>query len=266
MKAWTLQQLVEVQLFLVDGTYPAHVLNVADPDLSKSRKQHWRRQTKDLDVQDGVVVFKSLDDFGQLVVVPVVASDDDARVQAMWVDCHTNGGHSDVSKTYNKVRAGANCDALLWFCLLIARVGVLQINSRCYGITRAVVERLNKECETCACYNKLSTRETLKPIRTYGVWQHVQMDFVDYKAHAEANDEYKWLLTIVDTFSKYAFAFPTKDRSAPTVALILFNLFVTEGTPEVCHRDLQWLEHGQLMPASVLDRNRFCKATTAVSS
>ena len=47
----------------------------------------------------------------------------------------------------------------------------------------------------------------------------------------------KYILTIVDEFSRFLFAFPCKDLYASTVKRCLTELFVLFGTPGYVHSD-----------------------------
>jgi len=47
-----------------------------------------------------------------------------------------------------------------------------------------------------------------------GIDHQWQADLADMHTRASANDEYKWLLVVVDTFSKFAWAVPVKTKSA----------------------------------------------------
>ena len=42
-------------------------------------------------------------------------------------------------------------------------------------------------------------------------------DLVDMQAFSSFNKEFKYILTVIDVFNKYAWAVPIKDKSAATV-------------------------------------------------
>ena len=54
-----------------------------------------------------------------------------------------------------------------------------------------------------------------------GPKEQLQADLIDVKSHAKENDDYKYLLTIIDVFSKQAWAIPIKTKSATNVSQAL---------------------------------------------
>src|SRR5689334_19909083 len=54
-----------------------------------------------------------------------------------------------------------------------------------------------------------------------------QMDLVDMQKYSSENDDVRYLLTIIDVFSKYAHAIPLKDKTSRQVSTALFTLFTT---------------------------------------
>jgi len=58
----------------------------------------------------------------------------------------------------------------------------------------------------------------MKPVVSREPWTHLQIDLIDFHEFADVNDNYRWLLTCVCTFSKYLVAVPMKNKEATTVA------------------------------------------------
>ena len=54
-----------------------------------------------------------------------------------------------------------------------------------------------------------------------GPGDQLQADLIDVKSHAKKNDDYKYLLTIIDVFSKRAWAIPVKTKSGTNVSQAL---------------------------------------------
>ena len=52
-----------------------------------------------------------------------------------------------------------------------------------------------------------------------------QMDLIDLHQYADDNENIKYLLTIIDVFSKYAMVFPLENKKGESVAWILQILF-----------------------------------------
>ena len=80
---------------------------------------------------------------------------------------------------------------------------------------------------TCRCLKQrrpnLSTREPLQPILTTAPLQLVSIDFL----HLErSSGGYEYILLVVDHFTKYAQAYPTRNKTAVTAADKIFNDFI----------------------------------------
>ena len=60
---------------------------------------------------------------------------------------------------------------------------------------------------------------------------------VDFKGPLPTTSNNKFLLTVIDEYSRYPFAFPTKDTSAKSVIECLLQIFSLFGTPAFIHSD-----------------------------
>ena len=93
---------------------------------------------------------------------------------------------------------------------------------------------------TCKCLKQrppsLHTREPLQPIVTTAPLQMLSIDFV----HLErSSGGYEYILVLVDHFTKYAQAYPTRNKTAVTAADKIFNDFIPRfGFPEKLHHDM----------------------------
>lgn len=56
-----------------------------------------------------------------------------------------------------------------------------------------------------------------------------QIDLVEMIPYAKFNKAYKYLLTVIDTFSKFAYAEPIKNKSADNVLIAMKNIFKRAG-------------------------------------
>jgi hypothetical protein len=71
----------------------------------------------------------------------------------------------------------------------------------------------------------------LKPILSVGVMDRLQIDLKEFTFYQEWNDEYSYLLTVIDHFSGYPWAFPLFTKTAQEVSYHLINLFFMFGPP-----------------------------------
>ena len=97
------------------------------------------------------------------------------------------------------------------------------------------VKRVTSNCRICAelkpAFFKPSNPPLVKAVRPF---ERLSMDFKGPLPSATNN---KYFLTIVDEYSRFPFAFPCPDMSAPTVKNCLIDLFSLFGGPDFVHSD-----------------------------
>ena len=59
------------------------------------------------------------------------------------------------------------------------------------------------------------------------VWE---CDLLDVQAYAKYNDNYKYILSVIDIFSKFLFLVPVKTKSGPAVTTVFLSIF--DGDPK----------------------------------
>ena len=67
-------------------------------------------------------------------------------------------------------------------------------------------------------------------IYTKGIGYLYQIDLVDMKSHSTLNEDFNWLITCIDTFSKKAWVFPIKNKKGITITTALRSL-LTKNRP-----------------------------------
>jgi len=104
------------------------------------------------------------------------------------------------------------------------------------GVTRARVKAFLSRQQAYSLHKpapkKLVTR------RTYvgRIDQQWQADLADMQKLAKHNDGYKYILTCVDVFSKYAWAVPVKSKSATDMLTAMKELLMKRAAPRMCER------------------------------
>lgn len=76
-----------------------------------------------------------------------------------------------------------------------------------------------------------------KPIITEAPMTQLQMDLVDMSNYAKFNENTNFLLTVIDTHSKFAWVRPLKNKSAELVAYEMQNIIFQEGIPTIIQSD-----------------------------
>ena len=104
----------------------------------------------------------------------------------------TNSTHSGKNKTYTA------------------------LNQQFFGIKRQEVVFLLKHCKTCAQTKPKTARVPLHPIKTHSLFERIQIDLIDMSTTPDG--EYKWILHIVNHFSKFSSSFALRSKHAVEVA------------------------------------------------
>ena len=111
-------------------------------------------------------------------------------------------------------------------------------------------------------YFKILTKELHRPITrkfkrtqiiTTGIDDVWAADLADMHLFADENDDYKYILTVIDCFSRYAWAVPIKDKKGDTVLNALKDiiskskrkpnrLYVDQGKEFINKKTGEWLK------------------------
>ena len=131
---------------------------------------------------------------------------------------HEQFGHPGARRLFKLIQASKDRDALS--------------NSNLSEMCSTVV----KNCQICAevkpCWR---TPPSSSVVHATEPWQRLSMDFMTGKPVSQGG--YTNLLTIIDEYSRFLFAFPTKDRTSATVISCLKSLFQIFGPPQSLHSD-----------------------------
>ncbi|KAA5634568.1 transposase family protein, partial [Pseudomonas aeruginosa] len=97
---------------------------------------------------------------------------------------------------------------------------------------------MTKSCRTCSEIKPRFFRNTFddqrKLVKATAAFERLSIDF---KGPVPTNNNNKFILTVIDEFSRFPFAFPCSDVSSKTVIKHLNNLFMIFGMPSYVHSD-----------------------------
>jgi transposase InsO family protein len=121
------------------------------------------------------------------------------------------------------------------------------------------IKQLINKCNIC---NQLKPRFYKPPtgrlIQSTRPWERLSMDFIGPLQSTTAN---KYMLVIVDEYSRYPFAFPCHDITAETVIRHLLSLFSLFGSPSSIHAD-RGTQFESVKLLQFLERNGVIKTRT----
>jgi len=114
--------------------------------------------------------------------------------------------------------------------------------TRLYHYTRSMnlaysleeIRKVVSSCRICAEIKPRFFRHQGHLIKATQPFERLNMDF---KGPLPSNTRHKYLLVIVDEFSRFPFAYPCRDLSSQSVIVSLKNLFSLFGTPGYIHSD-----------------------------
>lgn len=107
-----------------------------------------------------------------------------------------------------------------------------------YGINRKEVAEVVGGCHQCEHSAPLThTVGPLRVITTKAPRERYQLDMVDLKSIKQYNKGYKFLLNIIDTYSKFLWSFPCMNKSSLIVVDCLEQVFRISGPCILLHSD-----------------------------
>ncbi|KAF9761541.1 SCAN domain-containing protein 3 [Nosema granulosis] len=119
--------------------------------------------------------------------------------------------------------------------------GMVRFEAKCndyfFKIPRDIIRKVVSECKVCIQSQPLKVKEKQIHIVASRPLERLQIDLIDMKQYKEANGQYVWILTVIDVYSKFAWAFPLVTKSAKEVVETLEDLFLMIGPPLILQSD-----------------------------
>src|SRR5438552_3363952 len=102
--------------------------------------------------------------------------------------------------------------------------GVARLRSAAKTGKNETAEWLKKQ-RTYTLHKPDRLRYSTRPYKTAEIDQQWQADLVEMIPYAHVNDDYKYMLTVIDLFSRYAWAKPIKDKTGKAVKHAFQEIF-----------------------------------------
>lgn len=98
-----------------------------------------------------------------------------------------------------------------------ASFGGVEKLSKYSGVSKKAVKQWLITQDTYTLHKPVKFKFRRRPVIAFGIGELLQADLVDMSKFAKYNNGIKFLLTILDVFSRYAYVFPLKNKSAKSV-------------------------------------------------
>src|SRR5271156_1787017 len=114
--------------------------------------------------------------------------------------------------------------------------GVHRLAHAAGATRRATMEWLRAQ-RPYTLHKPVRKRYSTRPYKSSEIDQHWQGDLVEMIQYANVNDSYRYILTLIDLFSRYAWAVPLRDKTANEVAAAFRQVFAQGRQPQRLQTD-----------------------------
>lgn len=193
------REIEEIKRYILEGTLPERVQN-----LHLSSKYRFKKQYRGYTVKD-----ESLYTPNGLKVVPL---EEQTRL---------------LKQLYNNPEISRkNVD-----------IFYKRIVKRYANITKDTVKEFLNDQESYQLTKKQVASRLSRPLIANEPKERYQVDFIILKDLSRYNSGYKYILVLMDIFSKYTLLWPTKTRQASSITEGLMTMFNAMGTPSILQGD-----------------------------
>ena len=105
------------------------------------------------------------------------------------------------------------------------------------NVSRRQVEQRIKNIEVVQMTMPVNENKIVKPIVSERPLQQIEIDLIDVSSISKHNDGITFLLTCIDTFSKFAWVEPLKNKTSKSIAFTLQQILCREGACEILSTD-----------------------------
>ena len=103
-------------------------------------------------------------------------------------------------------------------------------------VTHKKVKRYLESDDVYTLHKPVKRPKYYRRVYTKRIGYLYQADLIDVTQYGQENYGYKWMLLVIDTFSRYLWIFPMKNKRGESVTKALTN-FITYNTPEKFQTD-----------------------------
>src|SRR5277367_4382083 len=122
----------------------------------------------------------------------------DAQINDVYYDAENPGGYGGVAR----LRRAANTN-------------------------KVETDKFLKRQRTYTLHKPARLRYSTRPYKTAGIDQQWQADLVEMIPYEEVNDGYRYMLTVIDLFSRFAWAIPIKNKTGKEIMRAFRDIFAT---------------------------------------
>lgn len=123
----------------------------------------------------------------------------------------------------------------------------LYYHAKEHGYKMKQVKEFLKKQEVAQLHKPIGVAKSKAHILSFFLDSRWQADLIDMQQYSHANAGYKWILVIVDVFSRYGWTFKLKNKEGKSVSVALAELFETvhpallesDNGPEFLNRDVK---------------------------
>lgn len=207
----TLKNILEIKDYHVRGIFPIFNSRFQKRDFKKKAKM-FVTTTKGMLIREVNGVF-----------LTAVGDDDTERIKSICRYAHDKYGHNKIGKSWKRIRA------------------------HCMGFRKQHLINWIAKCPICVQNTQSSAKKkkakkehasSLVSVTASFSMERLQMDCIDMSEYACYNEDFSYIVHIIDVYSRYHFAFPAQNKDTHEICESLSALFEREGWPHILQTEL----------------------------
>lgn len=111
------------------------------------------------------------------------------------------------------------------------------LNDLYYGISSQSVRDFLNACESCMHFQPLRTIPEMEIVQITRKYQRYVIDCIDMRRYQSENDDYCWILNVIDSYTKFLWSYKLKNKAAGTIVNVLRSCFYAFGVPSSIQSD-----------------------------